>query len=186
MNRRTHVVRVGATVAALAALAGCAQQNGGASAASSASQPAASASSGSGASGAVFGTADTSLGKVLTDSHGFTLYRFDPDTPTSSACTGECAALWPPVTGMPSAASGTTLPGKLSTISRPDGSTQAVYDGHPAYRYTQDRAPGQTNGEGVLGTWHVIKPDAGAAAGPSTTSAPSAAATTGSGSTSLY
>ncbi|MFD0782569.1 hypothetical protein ACFQZ8_01325 [Micromonospora azadirachtae] len=169
---------------ALAALAACGGQNDD-SPGSYDSQPTGSASSGSGTSGAVFGTADTALGTVLTDASGFTLYRFDPDTPTSSACMGQCAALWPPVAGTPSAANGTTLPGTLSTITRPEGSTQAAYDGHPAYRYTQDSAPGQTNGEGVMGTWQVIKADAGDAPGASTTSAPSAAATNPPGSTNI-
>jgi predicted lipoprotein with Yx(FWY)xxD motif len=155
MNTHIRVVRVVATAAALAALAACGSQS---SSASPSSSP----------SGTMLATADTPLGKVVTDSSGFTLYRFDPDTSTSSACTGVCATLWPPETGTPSPAAGTTLPGMLSTITRPDGSTQVAYDGHPAYRYTKDSGPHQTNGEGVLNQWHVIMAGAGAAA-PATT-----------------
>ena len=62
---------------------------------------------------------------------------------------------------MAGAAAGTTLPGKLTTITRPDGSTQTVYDGHPAYTYTKDSAPGQTNGQGITlngGLWNVASP----------------------------
>ena len=45
---------------------------------------------------------------VLTSANGLTLYWFAPDTPTSSKCTGSCAAYWPPVTGTPRAGPGVT------------------------------------------------------------------------------
>jgi predicted lipoprotein with Yx(FWY)xxD motif len=160
MKRHIGVVRVVATGAALAALAACG---------ASPSSAAGSSGSGGGGSGTMLMTANTSLGTVVTDAKGFTLYRFAPDTMTSSACTGACATLWPPEPGMAGPAAGTTLPGKLTTITRPDGSTQTVYDGHPAYTYTKDSAPGQTNGEGVLNQWHVIMAGAGAGAAPATT-----------------
>jgi serine/threonine protein kinase/predicted lipoprotein with Yx(FWY)xxD motif len=81
---------------------------------------------------------------VLTNAKGLTLYWFAPDTPTASRCTGSCAAYWPPVTGTPKAGPGVT--GKLGTIKRPGGTTQATYDGHPLYTYIGDSAPGQANG----------------------------------------
>src|SRR5216684_3949300 len=65
---------------------------------------------------------------VLTNAKGFTLYWFAPDTPTRSNCNGVCVGYWPPVTGTPSAGPGVT--GKLGTIKRSDGTTQATYDGH--------------------------------------------------------
>src|SRR5882724_1570669 len=70
---------------------------------------------------------------VLTNAKGFTLYRFAPDSPAASRCTGSCAAYWPPVTGTPKAGPGVT--GQLGTITRPGGTTQASYDGHPLYTY---------------------------------------------------
>ena len=81
---------------------------------------------------------------VLTNSRGFTLYSFAPDTPAKSACYGSCAAYWPPVTGHPAAGPGVT--GTIGTISRTNGSTQATYDGHPLYTYVGDNAPGQDSG----------------------------------------
>jgi predicted lipoprotein with Yx(FWY)xxD motif len=94
---------------------------------------------------------------VLTNAHGLTLYWFVPDTATRSACYGTCAVYWPPVAGPATAGPGVT--GTLSTITRTDGSAQAVYDGHPLYTYVGDRAPGQANGNGINlngGVWHEI------------------------------
>jgi predicted lipoprotein with Yx(FWY)xxD motif len=84
---------------------------------------------------------------VLTNSRGFTLYWFAPDTPTKSNCNGTCAAYWPPVIGSPSAGPG--VMGKVGTIKRPDGLTQSTYGNHPLYTYIGDSAPGQTNGNRI-------------------------------------
>jgi predicted lipoprotein with Yx(FWY)xxD motif len=84
---------------------------------------------------------------VLTNSKGFTLYSFAPDTPTTSKCYGSCAAYWPPVIG--TAAAGAGLPGKTTTIKRTDGSLQLTYNGHPLYTYIGDTAPGQASGNNV-------------------------------------
>ena len=95
--------------------------------------------------------------RVLTNASGFTLYWFAPDTATRSACTGTCAGYWPPATGTPSA--GSRVPGRLGTIKRPDGTTQATYNGHPLYTYVGDTAPGQAFGNNLNlngGLWHEV------------------------------
>jgi len=51
------------------------------------------------------------------------------------------------VTGTPAACRGVS--GKLSTIKRSDGTTQAVYNGHPLYTYVGDAAPGQAHGNNL-------------------------------------
>ncbi len=99
----------------------------------------------------------TSIGPVLADSKGLTLYWYAKDTRMTSACTGGCATAWPPVTGMPTAAMGVKLTGKFGTISRPGGITQATYKGHPLYTYAGDTAPGQVKGNGLGGVWHVLR-----------------------------
>src|SRR5215469_11944609 len=83
---------------------------------------------------------------VLTNAKGFTLYWFAPDSPTKSACNGSCTGYWPPV-GKATLASG--VAGTLTTITRSDGSKQAVYNGHPLYTYIQDTKPGQATGNNV-------------------------------------
>lgn len=96
---------------------------------------------------------------VLTDAQGFVLYWYTPDTATSSTCNGGCATAWPPLLGTPSFASGVTLTGKLGTIKRSDGTTQAVYNGHPLYTYIADTAPGQAHGNNLNlngGLWHEV------------------------------
>ena len=94
---------------------------------------------------------------VLANAKGFTLYWFAPDTATKSVCNGSCAVYWPPVRGPVTAGPG--IPGKLGTIKRADGSTQATYDGHPLYTYVGDSAPGQARGNNLNlngGLWHEV------------------------------
>jgi predicted lipoprotein with Yx(FWY)xxD motif len=94
---------------------------------------------------------------VLANAKGFTLYSFAPDTPVSSKCYGSCAAYWPPVTGTPAAGQG--LPGKVTTITRTDGTHQLTYNGHPLYTYIGDTAPGQATGNNLNlngGLWHEV------------------------------
>jgi predicted lipoprotein with Yx(FWY)xxD motif len=94
---------------------------------------------------------------VLTNSRGFTLYWFAPDTPADSKCYGSCAAYWPPVKGPASAAAG--IPGTFGTIRRSDGSAQATYNGHPLYTYIGDSGPDEAHGNNITlngGLWHEV------------------------------
>jgi predicted lipoprotein with Yx(FWY)xxD motif len=95
---------------------------------------------------------------VLTNASGLTLYWFAPDTPTTSRCTGSCAAYWPPVTGSPRAGPGVT--GTLGTIKRPGGAVQVTYNGHPLYTYIGDSGPGQARGNNLNlngGLWYEVR-----------------------------
>ena len=94
---------------------------------------------------------------VLTNAQGLTLYWFAPDTAGRSACYGDCAAYWPPVTGSPAAVPGVT--GTLTTIHRSGGQLQTTYNGHPLYTYIGDSAPGQARGNNLNlngGLWHEV------------------------------
>src|SRR5271169_4161059 len=150
-----------AGLAALAlAVSACGSSSGSSSAtgtpAAGASSPAASAPASSASANMVLSTTINGT-QVLTNSKGFTLYWFVPDTSTKSNCNGSCATYWPPVKGPVTAGSGAT--GTLGTITRSDGSTQATYDGHPLYTYVGDTAPGQAKGNGLNlsgGVWHEM------------------------------
>ena len=140
------------------ALSACAS-----SASSSSSTPATTAPAAGGSSAAASGGGTTvnmttiNGTAVLTNSSGKTLYWFAPDTSTTSKCSGSCATYWPPVTGPVTAGSGVT--GTLSTITRPDGTMQATYDGHPLYTYVGDTAAGQAKGNGLNlsgGLWYEM------------------------------
>jgi predicted lipoprotein with Yx(FWY)xxD motif len=124
--------------------------------------------SGSSANSATVQTRSTDVGTVLVTSTGMTLYHRTDEANGQVKCTADCATQWPPYTvtagTTPSAADGVT---GLSTIVRPDGTTQVVANGEPLYRYAGDSAPGQTNGEGIEGIWYVVKPGAAAASGSS-------------------
>ena len=101
------------------------------------------------------------MGAVVTDDGGWVLYRFDKDVAGSgeSACTGNCAAVWPPVLtdGNPQLEG---IPARLvGTVLRDDGAMQLTLGGWPLYRYVGDLQPGQWKGQMVNGTWWVVAPD---------------------------
>jgi predicted lipoprotein with Yx(FWY)xxD motif len=100
-------------------------------------------------------TGTATLGTILVDANGKTLYAFASDQGTTSACTGGCATIWPPLmaTGTPTGGTGIDA-SKLSAA--PSG--QVVYNGHLLYTYSNDSAAGDTNGQGVVGMWHVVAP----------------------------
>ena len=99
------------------------------------------------------------LGTVLAfGSKRLTVYLFEADKPGGSACTAACAGVWPPVTGSPKAVSGATS-ADLGTITRPDGTRQVTYKGHPLYLYVKDKDDGDTYGEGIKSfgaKWYVL------------------------------
>ena len=111
---------------------------------------------------ATVGVANSGLGKILVDSQGRTLYLFEKDSRTTSACTGACTGDWPPLqaNGKPTAGDGATA-SWLGTSARRDGKPQVTYNGHPLYRYQGDQKPGDTNGQGVTAfgaAWFALTP----------------------------
>jgi predicted lipoprotein with Yx(FWY)xxD motif len=111
-------------------------------------------------SGGGLALATTSLGSVLVGPTGNTLYMFTPDTSTTSACSGGCAANWPALTGtMPSLGTGLNA-SDFGTITRADGTTQVSFHGHPLYYFAGDQAAGDTKGQNLgPGKWYVLGSD---------------------------
>jgi predicted lipoprotein with Yx(FWY)xxD motif len=94
---------------------------------------------------------------VLVNAEGFTLYVFDNDTGTTSACTGGCLDTWPPLTVAAEPIAGEGVDGTLlNTAEQADGTIQVTYNDHLLYTFSGDTAPGDTNGDGIGGVWHVI------------------------------
>ena len=165
-------LKIGLPVAAFAVLAAaCSNGSSGSSgAASTPASPASSASSASSGSSAAGASATSSTvdvhtkngTSVLTDSAGRALYLFGSDTSTKSTCSGACATAWPPLTakGAPTAGTGAKA-ADLATITRPGGTKQVTYAGHPLYYFAGDNAPGQTNGEASTAfgaPWYLLAP----------------------------
>jgi predicted lipoprotein with Yx(FWY)xxD motif len=153
---------------AMVLIAGCGSSSssavapaaGGASSApSSTSASAAPAASGS---ASALQTKSTSIGTVLVDASGKTVYELVGATAANTMCTGGCLSVWPAVTA---------------------NGTQVVVNGHPAFSFTADTAAGQTKGQGVTDQWgrwlaldasgNPINPPAAPASTVPTTKAPS-------------
>ncbi|HTR56568.1 MAG TPA: hypothetical protein VMM27_00160 [Casimicrobiaceae bacterium] len=91
---------------------------------------------------------------VLVNDAGMTLYTFDKDAGGKSACSGPCAANWPPLVASASA----TASGDWSIVTRDDGTRQWAYKGKPLYTWSKDQKPGDRTGDGFLNNqWHVAR-----------------------------
>jgi predicted lipoprotein with Yx(FWY)xxD motif len=114
------------------------------------------------ATGPTVSTASTSLGRVLVDVRGRTLYLFDNDKNGKSSCTGKCATFWPPLIAAAKPHAGTGAKASLlGTTKRADGRLQVTYNHHPLYTFVKDTKKGQTNGENVVAfgaEWYAVSP----------------------------
>ena len=171
MRRRTHtVLTVAAAGMRAVTVAGCA--TGGGSSSSPAPSPM--------AAGTVHARDTGSLGTILVDARGHTLYLFEADTAGMSTCNGACASAWPPltVTGAPVAGSGVKAD-LLGTTQRAAGSAEVTYNSHPLYTFAGDSKAGDTHGQGLdnFGAkWFAMNP-----AGGTVTTSPSSSGGGGGG-----
>ncbi|HEX5086824.1 MAG TPA: hypothetical protein VFV89_03385 [Nocardioides sp.] len=159
---------------AVLTLAGCGTASGGSSSGSGGD---------SGAQATTVSLSDADGGKVLTNSDGQTLYMSDQEKQQVLCKSSSCTDIWLPLTvsagQTPTAPA--SLKGDVSTVERPDGSTQVAFDGQPLYTFSFDRSAGQVNGDGeedsfdgVDFTWHAARPTGAAPAGSaSPTTSPS-------------
>ena len=98
----------------------------------------------------------SNLGWVMGMANGKVVYTFAKDTKGAPpACTGSCAAVWAPVTGVPKAGPADTFPGTFGVVTGAGGTKVITYNGYPLY--TLVGAPAlSTKGNGLEGVWHVI------------------------------
>lgn len=170
MNRIS--IAAAATAAlGLATLTGCYGQDNGSKDAPATSPPAGTAPATTAPAGgqapagvttaSLSATGSDTLGTIVTDGEGRTLYRFDEDTakPSVSNCAADCAAKWPPALAGATVQLSGVENGLVGTVTRADGTKQLTLNGWPLYRFAKDTKAGDTLGQGVGGTWFAATPE---------------------------
>jgi predicted lipoprotein with Yx(FWY)xxD motif len=170
-------------IAASLLLAACGSSSSSDTTSSAAStQPAAQTSSSS--SGAIVKTASNSLGTILVNSQGMTLYHLSGEVNGKFICTSSaCLGVWHPLIASSSGTPSGEV-GSLSTVKRPEGTKQVTYNGTPLYTFAQDKQPGETNGQGIkdVGTWSVVTTSSSSTPAASTSSSSEPEKSSGGGS----
>ncbi|HEY2769553.1 MAG TPA: hypothetical protein VGI87_03255 [Solirubrobacteraceae bacterium] len=150
-----------------ALVAGCggssssSSSNARSSSSAAASSPTTTAAATGGSPAVLITTKKTKFGTILAAGPKHTtVYLFEADHGSSSACAGACATAWPPVTGSAKTA-GAADSSDLGTIKRAGGATQVTYRGHPLYWFIKDKDDEDVYGEGskAFGAgWYVLTP----------------------------
>jgi predicted lipoprotein with Yx(FWY)xxD motif len=168
-------VTAAATALVLAACGSSSSSTRAATSAPTKTSASASTTTAAAAAATVGASAQPSLGTILVDAHGMTLYHNVKEAGTTIVCTGGCASAWPPLLATPGAAptGGTGITGTLATLTRPDGGSQVTYNGMALYHFSADQKPGDTKGQEVGKVWFVVPVNAAAAAVTPLTPAPS-------------
>jgi predicted lipoprotein with Yx(FWY)xxD motif len=97
-------------------------------------------------------------GSYLVDAKGMALYTFKKDSPGKSACVDKCVAIWPLYYQEKVGVSGDLKASDFATIAREDGQKQTTYKGMPLYYFAEDKAAGETKGQGFKEVWFLAKP----------------------------
>jgi predicted lipoprotein with Yx(FWY)xxD motif len=153
-------------------IAACGSNSTSSSTTSSASStPAAAQASGNSSGVLVVESASSSLGTILVDSQGMTLYHLSGEVNGKFICTSSaCLGVWHPLIA-PSSGTPSGEVGSLGTVKRAGGIVQITYKGTPLYTFTGDKHAGETNGQGIkdVGTWSAVTTSSSSTA-PSTSS----------------
>jgi predicted lipoprotein with Yx(FWY)xxD motif len=157
MRTRFAALAAAAAAVTLLALAGCSGGAGTSLLYGGSGSPAPSHS----ATSAGLSTAKTSLGTIVVDGSGMTVYVFDKDTRGSgtSSCSGTCAAQWPALETNSAKPQVSGVTGTVGTIPALDGGKQLTLDGWPLYTFAGDSSAGDVTGQGLGGIWWVVGPD---------------------------
>jgi predicted lipoprotein with Yx(FWY)xxD motif len=166
------------TIAVSLLIAACGSSSSSNTTSSAASTQPAAQTSTEASSAVVKSASNSTLGTVLVNGQGLTLYHLSGEQSGKFICTSSaCTSVWHPLT----VASGNTPSGEvgsLGTVKRPDGTLQVTYKGMPLYTFVQDQQAGEAKGQGIkdVGTWSVIT----VSGTPSTSSSSGTPASTGS------
>lgn len=107
---------------------------------------------------------DATLGDVLTDANGVTLYVFSTDVSGNSTCLDGCLDSWPIFYAAETEIDAELESADFATITHASGAKQTTYKGWPLYYYAPAgdgvvETAGSTSGEGAGGVWFVAKPN---------------------------
>ena len=127
--------------------------------------------------------ASNSLGTILVNSQGMTLYHLSGEVNGKFICTSTaCLGVWHPLIASSSGTPSGTV-GSLGTVKRPEGTIQVTYKGTPLYTFTGDKQAGETNGQGIkdVGVWSAVTTGSSSTAAASTSSSSEPAKSSGGG-----
>ncbi|HEV7941396.1 MAG TPA: hypothetical protein VGP17_01195 [Solirubrobacteraceae bacterium] len=154
-----HILKLSLpAIAASLLIAACGSSSSSNTTGSAASKQPAAQTTSSSSSAVLVKSASSSLGTILVDSQGMTLYHLSGEVNGKFICTSSaCLGVWHPLIASSSGASGGEV-GSLGTVKRPEGTMQITYKGTPLYTFTGDKQAGETKGQGIkdVGTWSVI------------------------------
>jgi predicted lipoprotein with Yx(FWY)xxD motif len=127
--------------------------------------------------------ASNSLGTILVNSQGMTLYHLSGEVNGKFICTSTaCLGVWHPLIASSSGTPSGTV-GSLRTVKRPEGTIQVTYKGTPLYTFTGDKQAGETKGQGIkdVGVWSAVTTGSSSTAAASTSSSSEPAKSSGGG-----
>ena len=116
--------------------------------------------------------ASNSLGTILVNSQGMTLYHLSGEVNGKFICTSTaCLGVWHPLIASSSGTPSGTV-GSLGTVKRPEGTIQVTYKGTPLYTFTGDKQAGEAQGQGIkdVGVWSAVTTGSSSTAAASTSS----------------
>ena len=97
-------------------------------------------------------------GPHLVGPNQHTLYLFEKDQGTTTACTGGCATAWPPLVAEGTPTGGTDVDADALSTAAGIEPNQVTYHGHLLYYFSGDTAPGDMKGVGIP-SWYPVGPD---------------------------
>lgn len=171
-------------IAASLLIAACGSSSSSNTTSSAASTEPAAQTSNSSSSAVLVKNASSSLGTILVDSQGMTLYHLSGEQNGKFICTSTaCLGVWHPLIAPSSGAPSGEI-GSLGTVKRPEGTMQVTYKGTPLYTFTGDQQSGETKGQGIkdVGTWSVVTTSSTSTPTTSTSSTPATPAPSTGGS----
>lgn len=157
--KNQHLILLVLSVIGMLLLAGCTQQPA-TSPATPVATPIPSSQQTAAQPADTIGTVNSSLGTVLVDAGGKTLYYFTKDTVGSdtSACTGTCADTWPPFAPGIVRVSAPLSQADFGTSTVTGSGQQIQYNGLRLYTYKADSQPGDVKGDNVDKVWFAATP----------------------------